>query len=349
MDSSSSSNDETESSETVAERVGGEDVEVDAAGAVSEEETVATETTSAEETITPDVSSGEEVTVAETSINEDTVSMDELKATEASSDDATTISASNPKSIKRAVDERVVVGAVASAIRTVKTTPVTITSSGGTAQGNPSRNGSRIDPSLFDSSPSTLHYVRRAQRGSIVSTDSERTISATAKAPTPPSSLQESGGIASTPVVIAAAVSAAASVQRDEAIPVAAEVVPGSEEVLLHISNVPKGNTIRDTPANEDIVVGTDLGTGVTQIEHVEVAANANPDSAGVTLGSDIPSMEGIFAQDPADDVFMENMADTHDSYDEVMAGTGEHVADAQATDFLLAFCCSFCLMTEIS
>ena len=226
MDSSSSSNDEIESSETVAERVGGEDVEVDAVGAVSEEETVATEATTAEETITLDVSSGEEVTVVETSINEDTVSMDELKATEASSDDATTISASNPKSIKKAVDERVIVGAVASAVRTVETTLVTITSSGGTAQGNPSRNGNRTNPSLFDSSPSTLHYVRRAQRVSMVSTDSKRTISATTKAPTPPSSLQESGGIASTPVVIAATVSAAASVQRDEAVPVAAEWFP---------------------------------------------------------------------------------------------------------------------------
>ena len=126
-------------------------------------------------------------------------------------------------------------------------------------------------------------------------------------------------------------------------------MVPGNEEVLVHISDVPEGNTVGETPANEDIVVDTDLGTGVTQIGHVEVAANANPDSVGVTLGSDIPSMEGIFAQDPADDVFMENMADTHDSYDEVMVGTGKHVADAQATDFLLAFYCSFCLMTKIS
>ncbi len=31
--------------------------------------------------------------------------------------------------------------------------------------------------------------------------------------------------------------------------------------------------------------------------------------------------------------MFMENMADTHDSYDDVLAGTGEHVADAQAID----------------
>jgi hypothetical protein len=167
----------------------------------------------------------------------------------------------------------------------------------------------------------------------MVSTDSKRTISATARAPTPPSPLQESGGIASTPIVIPAVASAEASVQRDEAVLVVAGVVPGSEEVLVHISDILEGNTVGDTPANEDIVVDTDLSTGVTQIGHGGAAASADPDLVGVTFDSGIPNMEGTFAQDPTDDVFIENMADTHDSYDDVLAGTGEHVVDAQTID----------------
>jgi hypothetical protein len=336
LDSSSSSGDGTESFEATAERVGGEDVEIDAAGTVSEEETIAAQAASTEETTAPDVSSGEGVVMAEASTNEDLVSMDELEATEASSDDVSTASASNPKFIERAIDEHVVVGAVTSAIRIAETTPVTITSSGGTAQGNPSRSGSHTDPTLFDSSPSTLHYVRRARRGSMVSTDSERTISTTSRVPTPPSPLHESGGIASTPIVIVAVLSAVASVQGYEAASAAAAVVPGSEEVLVHISDVLEGNTIGDTPV-ENIVVGTDLGTGVTQIGHAKAAANADPDLADVTLGSDIPAMEGTLAQDPVDDVFVENMADTQNSYDEVLAEIEEYAADAQAVDLEVA------------
>ena len=333
MDSSSSSGDGTKFFEAIAERVGVEDVEINAAEAVFEEETIATKAASAKETTAPDVSFGEEVAVAEASNNEDVVSKDELEAAKASFDDVSTASTSNPKSIERAVDEHVVVGAVTSVVRIVDTTPITITSSDGTTQGNPSRSGSRTDLSLFDSSPSTLHYVKRARKGNMVSTDSERTISATTRVPTPLSPLHESGGIASTPIVIAAVVSAAASVQGDEAVLVAAEVVPSSEEVLVHNSDIPEGNTVGDTSVNENIVVGTDLGTGVTQIGHAEAAASEDPILVDITLGSDIPTMEGTFAQDPADDVFMENMVDTHDSYDAILAGTGEHVADAQAVD----------------
>jgi hypothetical protein len=327
LNSSSSSGDETDLSEAVVERVRGEEAGIDAAGAVSEEETVAAEDVSADEAIASDASSEEEIAVAKDSTDEDAVSMDELEAIEASFDDVSTASTSNPKSIERAVEEHVVVGGVTSAVRDAKTTPVTITRSGETAQGNPSRSGSHTDPTLFDSSPLTLYYVRRARRRSMVSTNSERTISATTRAPTPPSPLQESGGIASTPVVVAAVVSVAASVQRDEAVPVTAKVVPGSEEVFVHISDVPEGNIVRDAPTNKDIVVNTDLGTGVTQIGHGEAATSADPALAGATLSSDIPAMEGTFAQDPTDDVFMENMADTHDSYDDVLAGIGEHVA----------------------
>ena len=293
MDSSSSSGDETDPFEAIAKRVEGEEAEIDAVGVASEEKTAAAEDVSAEEAAALDASSEEKVAVAEDSTDGDAVSMDELEAAEASFDDVSTASASNPKSIERAVEKHVVVGGVTSAVRTVETTPVSITSSGGVAQGNPSRSESRTDPSLLDLSPSTLHYVRRVRRGSMLSTDSERTISATTRAPTPPSPLQESSGIASTPLVILAVVSASAFVQRDEAAPVVAEVVPSSEEILVHIFDVPEGNTIGDTPANEDIVVDTDLGMGVTQIGHGEAVASADPDLAGVTLDSDIPDMEG--------------------------------------------------------
>ena len=40
-----------------------------------------------------------------------------------------------------------------------------------------------------------------------------------------------------------------------------------------------------------------------------------------------------MFAQDPANDVSIEDMADTHDSYDEVLAGIEDHVAGTQAAD----------------
>ena len=111
----------------------------------------------------------------------------------------------------REVDEPVAIGDIASAVRTVETTTVNITNNDRTPQGNPSRSGSHTDPTLFDSSPSTFHYVRRAWRGSMVSTDSDRTISATARTPTPPSPFQESSGIASTPLVIPATIFATAS------------------------------------------------------------------------------------------------------------------------------------------
>jgi hypothetical protein len=93
----------------------------------------------------------------------------------------------------------------------------------------------------------------------------------------------------------------------------------------------------------------------------VEAATSENPVLADVLPDSDIPVKEGTFAQDPADDISMEDMANTHDSYDTILAGTEDHVADTQATDlevaaptttymsptktgigFLLVLCCSF-------
>jgi hypothetical protein len=272
--------------------------------------------------------------VAEASTDEDVVSMDELEAAEASFDDVLVASASNLRSVKRASDEHTVVGAITSAMRVAEAEPIAITSSGGTAQDNPSKSDSHTDSLLFDSSPSTRHYIRRARRGSIVSIDSERTISATLMVPTPSSPLLESGGIAPTPTVKAAVVFAAATVQKDETVLAVAEETSGSEEVHVHISDIPKGNIVEDTPVDEHLVVDIDFGTGVTQIGCTEAAASENPILVDVTLGSDIPVMEGTFAQDPVDDISMENMADTHDSYDAVLASTREHVVGTQIADF---------------
>ena len=126
---------------------------------------------------------------------------------------------------------------------------------------------------------------------------------------------------------------AATTIQEDEILPTVVEETPGSEEVPMHISDILEGNVVEDTPVDENLFVGTDFGIGVTQTECAEAAASENPVLADVLPSSDIPVMEGTFAQDPADDVSMEDMADTHDSYDAVLAGTGDHVVDTQAAD----------------
>ena len=71
--------------------------------------------------------------MAGTSTEEDEVSMDELEAVEASFDNSPVASASNLRPVERAIDEHTTVGVVTSAARVVKTTPITIISSGGTA------------------------------------------------------------------------------------------------------------------------------------------------------------------------------------------------------------------------
>ncbi|GMY14268.1 hypothetical protein FCV25MIE_09507, partial [Fagus crenata] len=76
-------------------------------------------------------------------------------------------------------------------------------------------------------------------------------------------------------------------------------------------------------------VVVTSSG-GIAQTEHVEVAASEDPVQAEVIPGSDVPVVEEELAQDPADDI---DMADAHDSYDEVLAGAEDDVAGAQAAD----------------
>ncbi len=201
--SSSSSSDRSDPSGAVAEGIRGEDVEVDAAEVVSDVENVAAEVSSADESTASSTSSGGESMVTRTSTEEDEVSMDELEAVETSSDNSPVTSASDPRSVERAIDEHITVEVVTSAARVVETTPIIVTSSGETARGHPSESGSHADSSLLDSNPSTRHYVWRARRGSIVSTDSERTISATVRVPTPPSPLHKSGSTAPTPVIMA--------------------------------------------------------------------------------------------------------------------------------------------------
>ena len=257
--------------------------------------------------------------------------MDELKAAEAAFDSDSTASASKLKFAEGAVEEHATVGVVTSAERVVETTPIAITSSGGTVHGDPSESGSRAERSLLDSSPLTHHYVRRARRGSIVSTNSERTVSTTVRVPTPSSPLHESSGIALTPVIMAAAVFAAAIIQESETAPEAVGEVPGNEEVTAHILDALEGNNIVDRiPINENLVIGTDSSIDVVQVEHAEVAASEDPVQADVIPGSDVPVIEEELAQGPVDDI---DMADAHDSYDEVLAETEDHVAGAQAAD----------------
>ena len=195
-------------------------------------------------------------------------------------------------------------------------------------QGHPSESGSHVDPSLLDSNSSTRHYVRRARKGNIVSTDLERTSSATVRVPTPPSLLHESVGAALTPVVIAVGVSATTTVQESETTPVVVEEILGNEEVPVHVPDVPEGNNIIESiPIDENLVIDTDFGTDVTQVEHVEVAASEDSVQADVILDSSISAMEETFVQNPVDDISMEDMADTHDSYDVVLTETEDHVA----------------------
>jgi hypothetical protein len=93
---------------------------------------VAAEVNSTDERTASGAFSRGEGMVAEASTGEDVVSMDELEAAEASFDDVPLASASNPRSVERIVDEHKTVGVVTSAVRAVETTPITITSSGGT-------------------------------------------------------------------------------------------------------------------------------------------------------------------------------------------------------------------------
>ena len=153
LDSSSSSSDKANSSRAAAKEVKDEDTKVDATETTSGEEVVVAEVTFDDEATTTDASSREKVTMAETTTDEDIVSMDEHKAAKASFDNIPVASTSNPRSVERGSDEHIAARTVTSAVRAVETDVIAITSSGGTAQSNPSKSDNRTDPSLFDSSP----------------------------------------------------------------------------------------------------------------------------------------------------------------------------------------------------
>jgi hypothetical protein len=349
LSSSSSSSDRDDRSGAAAEEIESENAEVAAAEETESEgtEAVAAEAVSGADDFTADISSAdigsldtdaiinasseEEDVEAEGSTEDDEVPMDELGATGAASDSDSTASASKTKSAERVVEEHVTVGVVTGAERVVEITPIAVTSSGGTVQGDFSESGSHVDPSLLDSSPSTRQYVRRARRGSLVSTNSERTASVTARVPTPPSPLGESGGTAPTPIITAAVVSAATTVQGDETAPVITEEVPGPEEVLAHTLEVPEGNILAEsTSIDENLVTDNDFNADMAHVEPAEVAASEEPVQADVTPGSGVPVIEEELAQDLVDDV---DMADTHDSYDEAWADAEDNMAGDQAAD----------------
>uniref|UniRef100_A0A2N9IYA9 Aminotransferase-like plant mobile domain-containing protein n=1 Tax=Fagus sylvatica TaxID=28930 RepID=A0A2N9IYA9_FAGSY len=252
-------------------------------------------------------SSEEKDMEAGASIEDDEVSMGELGATGAASDSGSTASASKTMSAEEVVEEHVTVG------------------------GDASESGSQVDPSLLDSSPSTRQYVRRARRGSLVSTDSERTASVTARVSTPPSPLGESGGTAPTPTITAAVVSATATAQGDETAPVITEEVPSHAEVLAHTPEVPRGNIpTESTSIDKSLVTNNDFNADMARVEPAEVAASEEPVQADVIPGSGVPVIEEELAQDPVDDV---DMADTHDSYDEAWVDAEDNMAGDQAAD----------------
>uniref|UniRef100_A0A2N9H2I7 Aminotransferase-like plant mobile domain-containing protein n=1 Tax=Fagus sylvatica TaxID=28930 RepID=A0A2N9H2I7_FAGSY len=299
LSSSSSSSDKDDPSGAAAKEIESGDTETAAAEKTESKDTeaAAAETVSGADDFTADISSAdigsldtdaiinasseEKDVEAGASTEDDEVSMDELGAAGAASDSDSTASASKPKSAEGATEEHGTVGVVTGAEKVIETTSIAITSSGGTAQGGPSGSGSHMDPSLLDSSPSTRQYVRRARRGSLVSSDSERTASASAR-----------------PLF-----------QKAELFPQLLKKLPVGEEGSAHVSDVPEG---------------------VTQVEHVEVAASEEPVQADVTPGSGVPVIEEELAQGPADDI---DMGDTHDSYDEVLAETEDNMAGVQAAD----------------
>jgi hypothetical protein len=147
LDSSSSSSDP---SGAAAEEVEGEDAEAGAVEAVSGADDFAADISSVDASAASLTFSEEENMEAGGHTEDDEVSMDELEAAEASYESTPVASASKPMSTEEAVEEHAAVGVVTDAERVVETTPIAVTSSGGTVQGGPSGSGSRVDPSLLD-------------------------------------------------------------------------------------------------------------------------------------------------------------------------------------------------------
>jgi hypothetical protein len=347
LSSSSSSSDRDDPSGAAAEETESENAEAAAAEEIESEgtEAAAAEAVSGADDFTADISSAdigsldidaiinasseEKDVEAGASTEDDEVSMDELGAAGAASDSDSTASASKPKSAEGATEEHGTAGVVTGAEKVIEITSIAITSSGGTAQGGPSGSGSHVDPPLVDSSPSTRQYVRRARRGSLVSSDSERTASASARVATPPSPPPKSGGTVPLSTVTVAGVSAAATVSESGVVPTTIKETPVGVEGSAHVSDVPEGSYfIEGIPIDENLVIDTGFDAGVIHVEPAEVAVSAEPVQADVTLGSGVPVIEEELAQDPADDI---DMGDTHDSYDEVLAETEDNIAGAQA------------------
>uniref|UniRef100_A0A2N9FCF1 Aminotransferase-like plant mobile domain-containing protein n=1 Tax=Fagus sylvatica TaxID=28930 RepID=A0A2N9FCF1_FAGSY len=227
-------------------------------------------------------SSGEKDARAEVDTEDDEVSMDELEAAEASSESTPVASASKPMSAEEAVEEHATVGVV-SAVAWIPPCSIQVLPLANMPEG-------------LEGGASCLQILRGL-------------VQSTVRVSTPPSPLPESGGIASTPIIITAAVSAATIIQESETATAAVGEVPGSEEGPTHISEIPEG---------------------IARIEHIEVAASEDPVQAEVIPGSDVPVIGEELAPDPADDI---DMADAHDSYDEVLVEAEGDVAGAQAAD----------------
>uniref|UniRef100_A0A2N9HKL8 Aminotransferase-like plant mobile domain-containing protein n=1 Tax=Fagus sylvatica TaxID=28930 RepID=A0A2N9HKL8_FAGSY len=148
---------ESESVEvTAAEEIESEDVETATAAETESESTeaAAAEAVSGAGDFTTDISSPdigsldtdaiinasseEKDMEAGANIEDDEVSTGELGATGAASDSGSTASASKTMSAEEVVEEHVTVGVVTGVERVVEPTPITVTSSGGTAQGDAS-------------------------------------------------------------------------------------------------------------------------------------------------------------------------------------------------------------------
>ena len=162
MSSSSPSSDKDGPPGAAAKETESEDTETAAAETVSGANNFIADSGSVDTDAILSASSGERAVEAGIDTEDNEVSMDELKAAEASSESTPVVSASRPLSAEEAVEEYVTIGVVTGAERVVETTPVAATTSGGIVQGDFSGSGSHVDLSLLDSTPSTRQYVRRA-------------------------------------------------------------------------------------------------------------------------------------------------------------------------------------------
>uniref|UniRef100_A0A2N9IP86 Aminotransferase-like plant mobile domain-containing protein n=1 Tax=Fagus sylvatica TaxID=28930 RepID=A0A2N9IP86_FAGSY len=187
-------------------------------------------------------SSGEKDARAEVDTEDDEVSMDELEAAEASSESTPVASASKPMSAEEAVEEHATVGVVSGIEKIVETTPVVVTSSGGTAQAGPSGSSSRVDPSLLDSKSET----------------------ATAAVGEVPGSEEGPTHISEIPEGIARIEHIEVAASED---PVQAEVIPGSDVPVI-------GEELAPDPAD-------DIDMADAHDSYDEVLAEAEGDVAG--------------------------------------------------------------------